>query len=485
MKHLWILAIVFGLSCKGSSSESQKGDVEITLEFANDTTRLTSLPSRATGKRKQNVAPTDDVPDEMKEAKLGLADIAATLQVEGAPIELVDAFRKVLSKEGLGEVGRVEIEVESPAGIDVTAEQLKVSVFIDAGWAHLPAVTHYNGTLTATVHFKANGASEKELLTRISERVASKVASEILNARPKGAAVLVPPEGAVSQLVTVGFDRCLIKGDRGALCAGNQMPFIPVPGMEDVVQLASTSNHRLCGRTAKGEAVCFNTANGRGVKTFRGLNVCGVSDAKYLAITEKSACYAKEDGSVHCADITEFPETCEDVPATREVAGPVGVTQLAAGSNSICALGVDQKVWCWKDASGPLQATEVPELKGMASIDVGGASAACGLSSEGRSVVCINRKGETKTVSLEEPATALTAGSKNCVVLASKKVSCWLAWAPEPVPTVVNGVEGTVSLDNSINGVCAVLESGNVLCWAEHMGKSDEMVELSLGPMAQ
>jgi hypothetical protein len=147
----------------------------------------------------------------------------------------------------------------------------------------------------------------------------------------------------------------------------------------------SVSGGELCGLGAGGSVICAggNSSGGLGIGNLdpsMALEAAIPSGVTHVAVGEYSSCALSEDGRVRCwgdatvgalgSPMLASPScgagTCESTP--REVEGLPKMVGIDAFSFAVCALGEDDSVWCWGDLwpSAPARLAGPWEMNGAA-----------------------------------------------------------------------------------------------------------------------
>jgi Regulator of Chromosome Condensation (RCC1) repeat protein/regulator of chromosome condensation (RCC1) repeat-containing protein len=221
------------------------------------------------------------------------------------------------------------------------------------------------------------------------------------------------------------------------------------------------------------------------------------------------SCAALSDGTVQCwgtvpqASIPCVPfNACSPSPLPES--GLTGVTAVAAGQATVCALLSSGSVKCWLDNSlgqfgDSLQAASgsplpVPAATGLtdAMAIAAGASHFCALRGGG-TVECWgdNQFGQlgdgTTTQFTATPVavngltgvTAIAAGGmQNCALLSDGTVACWGdnrlgqlgdgTTIGSAIPVAVSGLTGVMGIAVGNSHACAQLSGGTVTCWGDN-----------------
>jgi alpha-tubulin suppressor-like RCC1 family protein len=290
----------------------------------------------------------------------------------------------------------------------------------------------------------------------------------------------------------------------------------PVP-RPNVLQTGLGDGHT-CARKQEGSVQCWGDdaqgQNGAGTIADGGFSrvprpVVGIDDAVDLASGRNHVCVVRRGGGVSCWGYN-FDGQLGNPEAMTQSATPVAVVNVtraqmvAAGGNFSCALRSTGTIVCWggngsgqlgngtQDASGTPVA--VAGVSGAVAVTAGQAHA-CAVKSEG-SVVCWGdgRNGQlgggTPKSSLDPvtvdglpPAKQVVAGERSsCALTVSGAVYCWGANElgqlgtgasnanPNPAPVVVANLDDATALSAGRNHVCALRQTGGVMCWGAAAG---------------
>ena len=292
-----------------------------------------------------------------------------------------------------------------------------------------------------------------------------------------------------TQLAAGKHHTCALLADQGVTCwGGNRFGQLgnvtnnltdnanPTPtavaGLTGVTQLAAGENHT-CALLSDQTVTCWGrnfygqlgntTNNSTGEPNPTPTPVAGLTGVTQLAVDGGHSCALLVDQTVTCWGWNHLGQlgnttntgtnNVEPNPTPTPVAGVSGVTELEAGTRSVCAVLADQGVTCWGlnlygelgDPAGGADPTPsaVTGLAGVERISVG-QNNTCALMAD-RSVSClgVNFAGQM--------GSSTNAGS----------------YDPNPTPTGVTGLAGVAGLSVGSNHGCAVL-SLSVLCWGSN-----------------
>lgn len=290
---------------------------------------------------------------------------------------------------------------------------------------------------------------------------------------------------------------------------------IDVVGLEGVVQTISTSTFHTCALTIAGGVKCWG-ANGSGrlgdgTNTHRpapvdvpglqeGVSVVGTGDAHTCALTKNSEviCWgANHLGQLGNKRITYEPGRPQVVAGLSE-----GVTAIAVGTNSNCALTLPGGVKCWgENSDGQLGdgsttnrsvATDVLRLQsGIAKVFAYGRTTCAAAKSGGVWCWGNNNRGQlgdgtsvsqlspVEVVGLADEIIAMTSlGQAICAVTISREATCWGTLNSSSQDSAqVGKISLPVSIDSGISPIqavhtvadsgCTLDESGDLWCWGD------------------
>jgi alpha-tubulin suppressor-like RCC1 family protein len=330
--------------------------------------------------------------------------------------------------------------------------------------------------------------------------------------RSMATAVSVESESAssVCAVSTKGGVSCWGELGNGAV-DGFDIP-VQVKGLTSDVTAVSVGLGWACVVTEDGGVQCWgdnlgsSLGNGSTASSSIPVQVTGLtSGVTGLSVGESSACAVTKGGGVVCWGMNERDQLGNG-SIVSSTAVPVQVTGLTSevtavsvGLESACAVTEGGGVQCWGDvlfgslgngstagSSIPVQVTGL--TSGVTAVAVG-ADSACALTKTG-GVQCwgasevLGSESDAGVSSVPVQVTGLTSGVKAisvgglsvCVVTEEGGVKCWGAGAgvagpvgsviPVQVPGLTSGVKAV-----SVGGesACAVTESGGVKCWGSNV----------------
>lgn len=234
----------------------------------------------------------------------------------------------------------------------------------------------------------------------------------------------------------------------------------------------------------------------------------GVSDAgaasavTAVAVGSTSTCAVTVAGQLVCLGMFQYDPNgslaacpaAQDCSAPQVLAGlPTGVTSVAAGYKSTCAVLTDGRVACWGEAAsgiapaGSTAAVIIPNLSGVTSLSVGsgplspiansGASA-CAVVTGGE-VECWGGGYVVNSTATPVPIAGLTSGvtavsvgtAGACAITAGGGVTCWgkgeFVRPTSPVQVADSSI-GATALSVGTEAACLVGAGGNVMCWGSN-----------------
>lgn len=224
------------------------------------------------------------------------------------------------------------------------------------------------------------------------------------------------PSGEFVELSSGGLHSCARRADGTIACWGHMSnePATAPPG--SFVGLAA-GNIGNCATRANGETVCWWTLNGALVSAIGPQEQLGA-----LSVGGSQGCGQRADGTIGCWSLDAFG----NFASGAALAAPSGTYKLVdAGGNSdgswSCALGVDDSVSCWGDATvpGPVPAGA------FATLSAGVGRHACALRLDG-SVACW---GDDSNGQSSPPAgtfvNVTTGWGHSCGTRSDGVVVCW------------------------------------------------------------
>lgn len=271
-----------------------------------------------------------------------------------------------------------------------------------------------------------------------------------------------------------------------------------VPGATDVESFSVGESHG-CAVIVGGTVDCLGNGNngrlGNGSDSdsyLAAVSVGGITDAIGLATGGRHSCALLAGGSVKCWGHNREGQlgdgTNNSASTPQSVSGLSGVTQIAAGNATTCAL-VDGAVWCWgelNDVSNTSSSVpvEVPGITTATQIAVGRTHSCAVL--DDKTAVCWGRNydgqlgdGTETDSSTPVPVAGLSdvraigaGGADTCAVLEDGTVRCWgemtqMAHGGEGAPATfaVPGVTTAASVSVGEMATCARLANGTASCW--------------------
>lgn len=286
---------------------------------------------------------------------------------------------------------------------------------------------------------------------------------------------------------------------------------VAVSAITNAVAVDAGQKHS-CALLATGRIKCWgNGGNGQlGAGNILSapvpVDVQDIADATAIAVGETHTCAIVSGGAIKCWGWNEYGEVGDGTLEKRNtpvaVGGISGAVSLSAGDDFTCAVVTDGKVFCWgygnfgqlgHGSQVPQQKTpvQVSNITSATSVAVGGSNS-CALLTGG-TVKCwgagsSGQLGNGQTNQQVKPvdvtgisgALAVTVGGNySCALLVDKTVKCWgnnkyrqlgsngdtgLS-QQNSTPVVVSGASDIVSISGGTKHVCAVQQTGAVLCW--------------------
>ncbi len=234
------------------------------------------------------------------------------------------------------------------------------------------------------------------------------------------------------------------------------------------------------------------------------VTVSGLSSVTAVATGRALSCALISGGTVKCWGDNSLGELGNNMRGTNSstpvaVANLTGVTAIAAGSFSACALKSNNTVWCWGDDtedelgvsvsacdSGGDVCSGIPVESGadIAQTISGFAAHYCAV--EGGEVECwgynvagLGDGATTQSFALVgatgiSSAKSVSAGDYSvCALISGGTVECWGAGplgngmtANSASPVLVSNLTNATAVTVSAEGGCAILSTGAVSCWS-------------------
>ena len=242
---------------------------------------------------------------------------------------------------GIGDRFQLGEIVRNPGGFRLPIQALWSST--DPGVASVDSL----GVVTG------NGVGTAEITARIGDKSGSSIVTVDPPAPP-------PWVQHTCGVAGVGQFQCWGRGLSGELGLGDRIArSFPtrVPEIEGAVSVSSGAAHT-CGLTSEGDALCW----GRGFEGQLGnrqvgefltpQTVQGGATFTRLSAGGRHTCGLTDGGAVRCwgwnvsGQLGNATTVTLDVPVSVE-GGPAGWTDLSAGALHSCAVGEDERVWCW------------------------------------------------------------------------------------------------------------------------------------------
>ncbi|BCJ49584.1 chromosome condensation regulator RCC1 [Actinoplanes sp. NBRC 14428] len=225
-----------------------------------------------------------------------------------------------------------------------------------------------------------------------------------------------------------------------------------------------------------------------------------------IAVGGAFACGVHIDGTARCwggNDSRQLGDGSTVAAASGPVvvAGPAGVTRVAAGSRHACAVDGTGDLWCWGavlgDPGGTARAERVGGLAGVTAVGAGGATTCAVTAGE---VWCLGdgtdgqlggapTGGVPVRVTLPAAATDVAVGGHHaCALLTDATVACWGADdagqrsgspSAERAPARVDGLTGVTAVSAGTDHTCVLLGAA-VSCFGA--GDAGQLGHAGTGP---
>jgi alpha-tubulin suppressor-like RCC1 family protein len=327
----------------------------------------------------------------------------------------------------------------------------------------------------------------------------------------------------VQAIFTGENSNCAILVDGGAVCWGSNLfdllgdgsdvdRAIPV-SMQVVsapVLSMDLSDEAGCAVVQNGEVRCWGLGISSGGDALAGWTVSGLSTpVQAVTIGRNFACALSQAGGVQCWGYNGSGTLGDGTTERRD--GPVaviglerGVTALAAGDDSTCAVTTSGQVWCWgsndwgqigdgtkEDRLIPVQVTGLDGAAVNVSV---GTYRACALMADGR-IACWGHNPDGlylgNGIPSQSTSPVYVAGTDTyidvsvgsfhtCGVTVSGTVQCWgganqsgqlgdNTTENHALPALVQGLAGpAVAVTAGDAHSCALLQNGSVQCWGSN-----------------
>ena len=338
-----------------------------------------------------------------------------------------------------------------------------------------------------------------------------------------GATRLGAFEGHTCALLADGTARCWGFNGDGQLGDGTtstRTTPVPVSGLTGALEVGGGEDST-CALLAAGTVRCWG-GNSRGqigdgttATRLTPTAVAGFSGVVQVAVGGVHSCALAATGTVRCWGSNSFGQVGDGTTSTRTspvpVSGLAGVVELTAGDAHTCALVVDGTVRCWGSngagAIGDASTTDrlapvtVPGLAGVVQISAGGAHTCALLVTRvgrcwGNNFSGQIGNGASSATPVTSPvavsgltgAVQIAAGlSHTCATLAVDAfvlvgggARCWgsngsgqqgtgsTSATPVTSPTLVTGLNGTMTIDAGASHTCVTLTDGTARCWGRN-----------------
>lgn len=288
-----------------------------------------------------------------------------------------------------------------------------------------------------------------------------------------GSAVAEPVPGidhAVQLAVSPGDFACVRHDDGGVSCWGHgaRKP-IRIAGIAGAIQIAAGDGAGACAVLGDTTVRCW-TMDDTGKSAVD--PAPGLRDVVQIATASDHTCALRKSGGVSCwgencaGQLGDGTRAAQRAPvAVVDLSRALGVAVSPARS---CALLPSQTLACWGAAGWSCDASIADRCIPDA------AKPACGYLAGSRPRVA---RGVTHVAALPE-------GRLGCVVLESGGVACWDGRTESPafpgVAGPIEGITGARSVSAGERHACALVVDGTVRCWGE-----DEAGQLGGGALGQ
>ncbi len=317
--------------------------------------------------------------------------------------------------------------------------------------------------------------------------------------------------------VSVGHQHsCLSDGQGAVLCWGNnqygqlgtgdtktQALPVPVKGLNNIVSLSSQGNYN-CALDSQGQVHCWGNnqsgqlGDGTDINRTRprSVDVSELLEAQQaygletnilqIAGSYNHTCALLSSGQVACWGANsqgELGKRAKDDPYSPAlVEGLFDVQEIALGDGFSCALQSDSRVWCWGASPEGSSTSPMPLSRKADSIRADG-SLLCLLSGNdnaGYQSLCFGEGAGNSSAYSQALADLRTSGSHSCGLLNSNSannVECTGYNAEGQLGVLTPNAIGmakvaladqALQLDVGNKHSCAVLASGQILCWGDN-----------------
>ena len=288
-----------------------------------------------------------------------------------------------------------------------------------------------------------------------------------------GSALAAPVTGiahAAQLAVSPGDFACVRHDDGGVSCWGHgaRKP-ARIAGIVGATQIAAGDGAGACAVLGDATVRCW-TMDDTGKSAVD--PAPGLRDVVQIATASDHTCALRKSGAVSCWGESCAGQVGDGTRAAQR--SPVAVVDLpralavAVSPARSCALLPSQAIACWGAAGWSCDATIVDRCIPDS------AKPACGYLAGPRPRVA---RGVTHVAALPE-------GRLGCVVLASGGVACWDGRVEAPafpgVAGPVEGITGALAVSAGERHACALVADGTVRCWGE-----DEAGQLGGGAIGQ
>lgn len=240
--------------------------------------------------------------------------------------------------------------------------------------------------------------------------------------------------------------------------------------------------------------------------------ISGISNAAQIALGSQHSCALLTDHTVKCWGSnssgqrgSEYSYTQLKIPVT--VSGIASATQIASGSNHLCALLIDQTIKCWGASFiGQLGNETILDSQSSVPVTVSGISNAaqiafgsdhsCALLTDhtikcwganfsgqlGNETIIDNQSKIPVAVSGISNATQIALGSSHsCALLTDQTIKCWgknedgqlgnETTNSSTIPVTVSGISNAVQITLGKSHSCALLTDHTIKCWGDNRNR--------------
>ena len=317
--------------------------------------------------------------------------------------------------------------------------------------------------------------------------------------------------GVVAKQVELGTSGggCTIDADAALSCWGSSWrpsavihdSYAPVHILSNAVQV-SMDYHTACAVTTSSSVVCWGEDPygqlGAGTTDHKEyaqpVVVKGVHDAAQVAVRDGFVCALLNTGKVWCwrNGSTGGGSDNKQGSLPTEVAGLSAVQQIAADEGLMCALLASGVVKCWNPGSSTPELLQIEGVTDATQISLG-AYGGCATLSDKRVrcwgsgywhlgysdevIIGPDQENVIDVQGLPEVSSVAVGQATSCALAVDETVWCWGqastvgngvvldSSALQTTPRMVEGIQGVEQLSGGAARTCAVLDTGEVMCW--------------------